>query len=142
MFFAGDALICLFRPESSGFLDQLQKHIVTAECCYRTVEAALSMNRITTSELRAHTAICSGDVVIAALGGYDEQYWVLMYCSGMTELGGCLTEAGPQELVVPPDVIRGRLSGLVEAYPLDSGNYFIKNLINYFKTLFHLFHSY
>lgn len=130
LFFAGDALICLFRPESSSSFDELsQKHIVSAECCYRTVAAALAMNRLSSNELRAHTAICSGEVIIAALGGFDDKYSIVMHCDRMEELSGCIAEAGPQQLVVTPDVIRGRLSGLVEAYPLDSGNYYVKNLI-------------
>lgn len=168
--FAGDALVCVFKdpgatddsvspfsgieevPDANVDMGSTMgrkryinsKDNATSKYFLKALYAALCLVCCETAELTAHAALSCGEMSIAALGGYQDEWTYLLNGSCISELA-CINDAKAKEVVVTPrlysmltsldsnlgelnvpyDVVDFSLSNISK---LPSGNYLIKSL--------------
>eukprot|EP00981_Chlorochromonas_danica_P015276 scaffold11522_cov239-Ochromonas_danica.AAC.3 len=106
--FAGDALICVFldSPENDDDEQGFEEEKANSEhrsACYRAIECACVLRahkEKKTSQLSAHIGVSYGEMKIAFLGGLHDQWVYLLNGACVSELAGCIEDAGPQQVVV------------------------------------------
>lgn len=111
--FAGDALICVF-------LDQHEQDQHDLSGCYRAIQCACILRGIRTNKLSAHIGVSYGEMKIAFLGGLHDQWVYLLNGACVTELAGCIEDAGPQQLVVTQECYEQAMKHAISLAPVMS----------------------
>lgn len=73
-------------------------------CCERSINCGYILKDMQTDKLKAHIAISFGDMHFTILGGFEEQWIYLLNGSCIFELGKCIDNAEPQQLVVTKEL--------------------------------------
>jgi class 3 adenylate cyclase len=130
--FAGDALICAFRNSSEGI----------SESCFRALQCAHVLRQHKTASLSTHIGVTCGEMQIGLLGGHNDQWVYVMNGDCVSELAGCIEDAGPQEVAITEECYMNALecdkhprtaSAMRNQLQVDpkrtaSGNYLLKNI--------------
>eukprot|EP01031_Cornospumella_fuschlensis_P031532 gene31532-38112_t len=98
--FAGDALICVFI-DYYGESEEAEKASENSGC-FRAIQCACILRNHKTKNLSAHIGVSYGDMKIAFLGGLHDQWVYLLNGACVSELAGCINDAGPQQVCVTP----------------------------------------
>lgn len=94
--FAGDALICVFKPaEETARSYELS-------CAY-ALQCAWTLKELSTTDLSLHVAISCGEICVGLLGGYENRWECLIsgYC--LFQIAACLNDAPRNQLAVTPE---------------------------------------
>ena len=67
--------------------------------CLRALQCALNLRNHRDDHLATHIAVTSGDITLAVLGGYNDEWTYIVNGPCMTELSKCIDAAGPTEVV-------------------------------------------
>lgn len=127
--FAGDALICVFKP-SDNHLKSINR------VCAQALKCSWELKDLSTDEFSLHVAISSGLICFGLLGGFDNMWECLISGSCITQLSQCLEDCPSKHVVVTREVYESITRGShkkkesVEIIGdlLDSTNYMIKSL--------------
>ena len=94
--FAGDALICVFKPKE----DTLRSYQLS--CAY-ALQCAWTLKELSTTELSLHVAISCGEICVGLLGGFENRWECLIsgYC--LFQLAACLNDAPRKQVAVTPE---------------------------------------
>lgn len=129
MKFAGDALVCVFRPNRYSVGG---RESTVADICSRAVQCATELAQACTDELTVHVALSCGSICFAMIGGYNNIWECLVSGECFGHLSKCLEDAASKQTVVSPQffemlgvLYRGELS--VEK--LSSGNYLVISVV-------------
>jgi class 3 adenylate cyclase len=123
--FAGDALICVFletpdvpaiASRKHGTEDETSTEITNARAnsSYRALKCACKLREHKTNKLSSHIGITYGEMKIALLGGIHDQWVYLLNGSCVSELAGCINDAGPKEVVVSKECYEEAMKSFVE----------------------------
>ena len=92
--FAGDALLCVFYGDRDDF-----GGLIDSNYCLRALQCAINLRNHRDDHLATHIAVTSGDITLAVLGGYNDEWTYIINGPCMTELSKCIDAAGSQEIV-------------------------------------------
>jgi class 3 adenylate cyclase len=123
--FAGDALICVFletpdvpaiASRKHGTEDNINTEITNARAnsSYRALKCACKLREHKTNKLSSHIGITYGEMKIALLGGIHDQWVYLLNGSCVSELAGCINDAGPKEVVVSKECYEEAMQSFIE----------------------------
>ena len=91
--FAGDALVCVFKPEDSS-PDSCQK-----SCAY-ALQCAWDLKEIYTPELSLHVGISCGKICFGQLGGFENKWECLISGFCLSQLSLCIADAPKKEVAI------------------------------------------
>lgn len=122
--FAGDALICVFLETPDAPATASRKNSVNEpksngkpakeNSCYRAMKCALKLREHKTNKLSSHIGITYGEMKIALLGGIHDQWVYLLNGACVSELAGCINDAGPKEVVVSKECYEEAMKAFIE----------------------------
>ena len=95
--FAGDALVCVFKPEDST-PESYQK-----SCAY-ALQCAWVLKDISTPELSLHVGISCGQICVGQLGGFENKWECLISGSCLSDLSICLNDAPRKQVAITREV--------------------------------------
>lgn len=122
--FAGDALVCVFRPQETKSLE--------LTCAY-ALQCAWILREISTPELSLHVAISCGDICVGQLGGFENRWEYLISGTCLHELSKCLNDAPKKEVAITPEFYK-RILKIQPTHMLlgverqFSGNYLVQKI--------------
>jgi hypothetical protein len=123
MKFAGDALVCVFRPSKYAVGG---RESTLPDVCSNAVQCATELAQICRDQLTIHVAISCGSICFAMLGGQNNIWESLISGECIGHLSQCLEDAGSKETVVSKEFVNKLgLNYCKELIiePLSSGNY-------------------
>lgn len=95
--FAGDALVCVFKPATST-----QKSFQLS-CAY-ALQCAWALKDMSTPELSLHVAISCGEICVGQLGGFENRWECLISGSCLYQLSKCLDDAPKKQVAITPEL--------------------------------------
>lgn len=102
--FAGDALICVFRPTLP--CDGGGNSVNIAHCGLAAISCAKEICQTKQTGVEIHCAVTYGPMCAAILGGFNKIYSVLVNGPCTEEISHVLDAAGPNEVMVSAGVYR------------------------------------
>ena len=118
----------------------LNKNKGISNCCFRAIRCACTLRTYKTEKLSTHLGISYGEMKLALLGGLQDQWVYLMNGECVSELAGCINDAGPQEVAATPECFNvamqsirkftkdAVMDGIVAKKCADSENYLIDSI--------------
>lgn len=94
--FAGDAIICTFKPKTDH---QHTEYDMIQEACARALEFTWKVKDHKTEHMTMHIAIGFGLTHLTLLGGFNDNWEILVSGEYFQNIGNCLDEAGVAEIV-------------------------------------------
>ena len=89
--FAGDALICVFRPSDDLSIDQ--------NYALRALQCACELRKHHNQHLATHIAVTVGELKFAVLGGFNNEWSYILNGPCINQLSACIELAGPKQVV-------------------------------------------
>jgi len=113
--FAGDAIIVVFpldpNDRHDSFVEEgAAKKYQMSICCQRAVECGKILAGFYTNELTAHVGISYGEMSMAKLGGYNDQWVYLLNGACINAISSCVDNATSKEVVVTETVFNNLFS--------------------------------
>lgn len=102
MKFAGDALVCVFRPSRYAIGG---RESTVADVCSNAVLCATELAQICTDQLTIHVAVSCGPICFAMLGGNNNIWECLVSGPCFGHLSQCLEDAASKQTVVSPEFV-------------------------------------
>lgn len=106
MCFAGDALICVFRSlaDPNGLNEQTVLPDASVgdtdlNYCLRALQCASELKKRENQHLACHIAVTAGDIKLAILGGYNDEWSYIINGSCLSDLSSCIEDAPPKQVV-------------------------------------------
>lgn len=100
MKFAGDSLICVFRPPDNN------KTLPLSIICSNVVHCAMELAQICTEMFTIHVAVSCGPICFAMLGGHNNLWECLASGKCLGHMSQCLDDAASKQVVVSPDFVK------------------------------------
>ena len=95
--FAGDAIICTFKPKTEH--QHIADNDMIQEACARALEFTWKVKDHKTEHMTMHIAIGFGLTHLTLLGGFNDNWEILVSGEYLQKIGNCLDEAGVAEVV-------------------------------------------
>lgn len=129
MKFAGDALVCVFRPNRYSVGGRESS---VADICSHAVQCATELAQACTDELTVHVAVSCGSICFAMIGGYNNIWECLVSGECFGHLSKCLEDAASKQTVVSPQFLE--MLGVLyrkelNIVQLSSGNYHVISVV-------------
>ena len=154
IYFAGDALICVFRETEESLRTVKKKRFTKLKpfernavedttdkvdkalqmCIVRALKCSIALRSYEANELTTHIALSCGRMYFATLGGFQGHWSYLLNGPCIAELCSCLTDASPKQVVMTArcnDLIRNTIGTLVASFAtteMSSGNFILDNI--------------
>eukprot|EP00602_Paraphysomonas_sp_CaronLab_P008623 CAMPEP_0185034408 /NCGR_PEP_ID=MMETSP1103-20130426/24281_1 /TAXON_ID=36769 /ORGANISM="Paraphysomonas bandaiensis, Strain Caron Lab Isolate" /LENGTH=1227 /DNA_ID=CAMNT_0027571053 /DNA_START=145 /DNA_END=3825 /DNA_ORIENTATION=+ len=94
--FAGDALLCIFLPDSRE--SSLEK------CSLRAIQCGVCITKCIMDGTQTHVAISNGQISMAFVGGYNRKQTYIMNGPFLDNVAACINLAAAKEIVVTANV--------------------------------------
>ena len=120
MYFAGDALICIFK----------ENPLSSQDCCLNAMGCGLLLKDCLISGLSCHVGIAYSDMCVAIMGGFDDKWFCVPSGECFDDMNSCLEDAGRSEVVIS-HLMFPLLSEKIDFVSMNSGNYNLKSTNNF-----------